>query len=957
MSNNLIIKDGSKINNEFKELLDKSISREVLIDGNFYDMYTLDPPQSFSQDLGKSKSEVKYEFSQSNFSDIKYLQSICKKYVSLAKIELEKVLPKDNTYVNNFIKVLDDIENDNFDEEFYDKFIDLVKNVNDINYKKNINITLLNFLHGVIINIEKKNDNLYDLLSDLIYCHLIISIKLVDNKFKINISEKILTLIRIFYHEDYIDKFVKTNDKKNIPNIIIRNQDFIKDYDFDKGRCANPPDNKSSCMDTCKKIINYIDKGYNNLNDIIFQSGILHNFLNKILACGLILINKEKLYKNFYTLYGMQYFICCYIPDIVRTTICYYEDKNGIIILNAYMKYCDYADGCKTDIDQDNLLKDNKYFHIKYSFDPELTYIDFTFENNVDISAEDKQILGEKYPHILEYYNSKYLANYYQNYVFKFKNITEENYDFPINVQLFYENVPGKKQNKSNKKLSSNLEKIMKIMFGGVLGYILYYEQYNKKEISQENNKNILEIISNFQNSQNVDINKKYDFKKIYDKVLHGALIETDKCTNIKNYKTAVLPKSDKEKDKVPCREELKQYFVKIIDEKKTNEKLIELGIKLYEKSNKPLESHYQPLPSQKNILVLCADDTTCQDKKSKNLIEKLRIMESKLNEKYYYIGDKLTIKGDNICKNSIKNIDNCNNFPEKYYIIVNESCPVAAAITIYDKIFYNNILKKLDNSGSYIYKKLNGKDKNPYSYNKDDNEIIKVNNKNLFPDEYFTTETKNIDNKNYGIVKLKDNLDINDVADKIVKKLEKRSVKINTAPATLKSSTSNLSAPKSAAAKPAAKSVTKPAVKSVSNSGLVKKQVKHVGKFTAINIPKNKTKEEQNYENLKELIKSKVFSNKNNILYLLGHAQAVADPNKDKTNTEIISEFISKYLNQNTITKKETMEALLAAEKIFKRIMSEQQGGRRKPTDDIKKSGGRRKATRINRTQWRRKR
>lgn len=403
--NYLIFEDPKEVPTDLNKILEQTISYEVKMNGKDYDLYRLNPPENLLISRGKIEKNLSdCEQNRSNLSDIRYLQSICKNYVFLVKKELVGVLPKNNEYVNNFIKTLDNIEQDDFYDKFYETFIKLVKNVDNITYKENININLLYFITKNILNIEtlSEKNNLFRTLDSIIICKLIIDI----NNFKINLTNSLFKILHIFYNTESIN-IIKKNEYNDIQTKI---DEILLDNDDKQKIDSNKIDTNSqkslyykdyvreydTCSGTFKNIISkYVKLNNEYLHDIYYQGGLLKGILNAYLVYGLQLIYKKNMYNDTFVKYNEFYTICCFYPSSetnINNTCLYYE-KNNEIFVDLYFQYCNNSKICLNLTNEYNSILanfiNNKYFHITYSFDPKLTYINFTFENDVNKPTEN----------------------------------------------------------------------------------------------------------------------------------------------------------------------------------------------------------------------------------------------------------------------------------------------------------------------------------------------------------------------------------------------------------------------------------------------------------------------------------------------------------------------------------------------------------------------------------------
>jgi len=783
MSNNLIIKDGSKIKNEFKELLDKSISREVIIDGNFYDMYTLDPPQSFPKEikrLGNTKTEVKCEFSQNAVANFKYLQSIYKSYINFAIKNINIIYASNNDEdVKNMLKILNNnINDENFYNLLYENYLDIVitSNINRNNktfenFNKNEYDNFIDPMTYIIDKILNKKteykENTKKVLLGIIICKLIINIT-TGVEFKMKLPNNIFTIIYAFRNDLSRQEYQVNKNNINLNNKIIEKMDI--QYEKDKKRPL--------CSDQIV-IDNLIDKGNKNLKNLINQFNSPFSIIipDYIVYPLILLYNKNIFIKD--CIYDNIHL--CYI-NIIQKKICYYME-NDLLSFVGYFKYCDidrnmvyYISQNSNELESilDNEL--NRYLYLKCNFTKDLDNVNFTFENDVDISAKDKQILGEKYPFILEgeegqveqektetpyqplpaflvKANKKYDFDYIlQN--FKSENFKSENFSFPDDYLKEYGKfiIPNEYIN-NNKILSEIQSEIENIIIGGIFKYILTNDKYkySKKTIDKQNNNNLQKDINNI-------IKNKEELNEIIKRILTGVLY-TIKPGHFNN--RSVIKFSTHQNN-------LKQYFKDLYDNKNFKNrflgnynKLVKLGCELY-------TTTYEIVNDIKHVLILCDDYEKCDKKKIDNIINFFNINEQNINEqnnliKYYYIGNKNnTLKNkSNIyyCNKNINEIADCNYFPNKYNTIINYINNYE-----YNVDFYKNILKKLKKMGTYIYRNETGN----YIYKKDDNKEINVQIDVLLPEDYFDIEVDTTQS-NFKAKKL-----INHIPDDFVNELEK---------------------------------------------------------------------------------------------------------------------------------------------------------------------------------------
>jgi hypothetical protein len=412
--NYLIFEDPAEVPEYLNKILEQTISYEVKMKGNDYDMYRLNPPENLL--INRGKIEKKLSDCEQNMDPIptfKYLQSIYRSYVRylITKIKdiLNEVDNNENENVKNLLKLLDNIyTHNNFYDELYNYIINLIKDKSIFNKLLTTNVNFLNnfkYFSKNILNIDDDGDefNLFALINELFTSILIIQIK----SFRINITDSMLKLFKISLYlpsmdEDYsknanLDKTFnnKFNEQYKIDalrlNNVINMEKLLRPIIYNK----TPPNENSI-------------PNMNNLSYWIHQSGF-RTTLSQYIAIPLILIyNKEKITNIQELLKRPFQFTCSDALLTEKECLCYLDNINNEFIYKRYYQLCPIQLEMLSSISSNyntikNLIESHKnFFYFQCKFTEELDYIDFTFENDVVISDNDKKILGEKFPDILK---------------------------------------------------------------------------------------------------------------------------------------------------------------------------------------------------------------------------------------------------------------------------------------------------------------------------------------------------------------------------------------------------------------------------------------------------------------------------------------------------------------------------------------------------------------------------
>lgn len=157
--------------------------------------------------------------------------------------------------------------------------------------------------------------------------------------------------------------------------------------------------------------------------------------------------------------------------------------------------------------------------------------------------------------------------------------------------------------------------------------------------------------------------------------------------------------------------------------------------LQLKENSIKPFNQKSETFGNRTetiNVLNLCADDNTYQQKKYSNVVHYLynQYQQQKVNTKYYYLGDNLTIENaDDACNVNLLSTNvtfdsHCLYSTNMFNVVVSEGCPAVGSASVFSEQNLD-IIKSILKPDGYLILIANRNDTFVYSVNRKEVDIV----------------------------------------------------------------------------------------------------------------------------------------------------------------------------------------------------------------------------------------